>query len=241
MTATVVRGDCFTEATKHVALGACDLIVCDPPYGNIVNEEWDRKWSSRDMTQMTELVEALLKPGGTASIWGGIGTVGNRLFFRWLSDLEHWTERSGVPFLRIWDVITWKKKRAYGCKNKYLFTREECAMLVKGEKPKTFNVPLLDEKRGYAGYNAKYPAKSEYLRRSNVWTDVSEIFRGKIHPTQKPTRLAEIMIETSSNPGDLVVDLFAGSGSAGVAATKLGRECILFEKSDCRMLPEVAA
>lgn len=108
-------------------------------------------------------------------------------------------------------------------------------MLVKGEKPKTFNIPLLDEKRGYAGYNADYPAKSEFLRRTNVWTDVTELFKGKIHPAEKPSRLAEIMIETSSNPDDLVVDFFAGSGSTGVAAQKLNRRCILIEQSDCPM------
>lgn len=108
-------------------------------------------------------------------------------------------------------------------------------MLVMGDKPATFHIPLLEEKRGYAGYNVKYPAKSEFLRRTNVWDDVTELFRGKIHPTEKPSRLAEIMIETSSNPGDLVLDPFAGSGSTGVAAKKLGREYLLIEKSDCVM------
>jgi len=113
-------------------------------------------------------------------------------------------------------------------------------MLVKGPKPKTFHIPLLDEKRGYAGFNAAYPAKSEYLRRTNVWTDVTELFKGKIHPAEKPSRLAEIMIKTSSNPGDTVVDFFAGSGSTGVAAMKLGRKALLIEKSNCKMHPEVS-
>ena len=108
-------------------------------------------------------------------------------------------------------------------------------MLVKGDRPATFNIPLLDEKRGYAGYNPDYPARSEFKRRTNVWTDITELFRGKINPCEKPSRLAEIMIATSSNPGDLVLDLFAGSGSTGVAADKLGRRCILIEKSGCPM------
>lgn len=180
--------------------------------------------------QMTGIIERILKPGGTAFIWGGVGKPNNRIFFEWLSKLE--TE---IPTLQIWDVITWSKKRAYGRPDRLLFTREECAMIVKGDKPATFNVPLLETKRGYAGYNPKYPAKSEFLRRTNVWTDVSEIFRGKIHPTEKPSRLAEIAIEMSSNPGDLVVDMFAGSGSTAVAAIKLGRRCLLVEQSDCPM------
>lgn len=111
-------------------------------------------------------------------------------------------------------------------------------MLIKGDAPKTFHVPLLETKRAYAGYNAKYPAKSEFYRRTNVWDDVTELLRGKIHAAEKPSRLAEIMIQTSSNPGDLVVDLFAGSGSTGVASLTVGeRSCILFEKSDCEMRP----
>jgi hypothetical protein len=58
---------------------------------------------------------------------------------------------------------------------------------VKGnaKKPRVFNVPLLDKKRGYTGYNKKYPAKSEFFMRSNVWTDVTEIVQEKLHPTQK--------------------------------------------------------
>ena len=84
----------------------------------------------------------------------------------------------------------------------------------------------------------KYPAKSEFYRRTNVWDDVTELLRGKIHPAEKPARLAEIMIQTSSNPGDLVVDLFAGSGSTGVASLNVGgRRCVLYEKSDCAMHP----
>lgn len=201
------------------------LVVTDPPYGKILKETWD-------VEQYAELgrnLERLLMPGGTAYVWGGIGTPRNRPFFKWLASVE----ASGV--LTLYNLITWRKRRAYGKKDDYLFTREECAMLVKGSKPRTFNIPLLDEKRGYAGYNEKYPAKSEYLRRTNVWTDVTELFSGKIHPAEKPSRLAEIMIETSSRPGDVVVDFFAGSGSTGVAARKLGRKFVLIERSDCAM------
>lgn len=221
----VIRGNCFDVTAKWKA-EQIDLVVTDPPYGGMLAEGWDRK-SYYYAIQL--LLEKLLKPGGTAYVWGGIGTPGNRPFFKWLSTVES----SGI--LTLYNVITWRKRRAYGKKDDYLFTREECAMLVKGEKPKTFNIPLLDEKRGYAGYNADYPAKSEFLRRTNVWTDVTELFKGKIHPAEKPSRLAEIMIETSSNPDDLVVDFFAGSGSTGVAAQKLNRRCILIEQSDCPM------
>lgn len=223
----VVRADCFQQAPDR---GSVDLIVTDPPYGKILGTAWDRDWSYDDQIRLLFLIEESLKPGGTAYVWGGVGTYQNRIFFQWLSELER------VSSLRIWDVITWQKKRFYGVKNRYGFAREECAMLVKGDKPATFHVPYLAEKRGYAGFNADYPAKSEFKRRTNVWSDVSDMQRGKIHPAQKPVRLAEIMIETSSNPGETVVDFFAGSGSTGVAAANLDRHAVLYEISSCPML-----
>src|SRR5207247_7355353 len=48
---------------------------------------------------------------------------------------------------------------------------------------------------------------------------------------QMPERLLERIIKVSSNPGESVVDPFAGSGSTLVVAKKLGRECRGFELS----------
>lgn len=183
---TVVRADAFAYA-RSLPDGSFPLIIADPPYVGILPEAWDRAGSLYD--QLGHLVARLLPTGGTAYVWGGIGKPGKpRVFFDWLARVERDTG------LHIHTLITWSKKRAYGKADNYLFTREECAMLVKGDRPRTFHVPLLDAKRGYAGYDPRYPAKSEFLRRTNVWTDVTEIFRGKIHPAEKPARLAEIMI-----------------------------------------------
>ena len=54
----------------------------------------------------------------------------------------------------------------------------------------------------------------------------------KKHPTQKPTALIRKLIEDSTEPGDLVADFFAGSGTTGVAAKQTGRKFILFEISE---------
>ena len=43
------------------------------------------------------------------------------------------------------------------------------------------------------------------------------------HPTQKPIAVLEHIIKIASNPGDLVLDMFMGVGSTGVAALKNGR------------------
>ena len=52
------------------------------------------------------------------------------------------------------------------------------------------------------------------------------------YPTQKPVALAQRIIAASSNPGDLVLDPFAGSGTVGDAARTLGRRFLLIDETD---------
>jgi DNA modification methylase len=63
-----------------------------------------------------------------------------------------------------------------------------------------------------------------------VW-DVEQPSLNEYHPTQKPTALAERAIQNSSKPGDLVLDLFGGSGSTLIAAEQTGRTAYLMEIS----------
>lgn len=66
-------------------------------------------------------------------------------------------------------------------------------------------------------------------RRSGV-IHVDKIASGKnIHPTEKPVGIITPLIEMSTNPGDLIVDPFSGSGSTSVAAQRLGRNSLAFE------------
>ncbi len=51
------------------------------------------------------------------------------------------------------------------------------------------------------------------------------------YPTQKPLGIVERIVRVHSNPGDLVLDFFAGSGTTGEAAAKLGRGFILVDNS----------
>ena len=50
------------------------------------------------------------------------------------------------------------------------------------------------------------------------------------HPNEKPVLGLVPLIETFSQPGDIVLDPFAGSGSTGLAARQINRHFILFEK-----------
>ena len=51
------------------------------------------------------------------------------------------------------------------------------------------------------------------------------------YPTQKPEALAERILRASSNPGDLVLDPFAGSGTVGAVAARLGRRFLLIDNN----------
>jgi DNA modification methylase len=61
-----------------------------------------------------------------------------------------------------------------------------------------------------------------------VWA-VPKPAANRIHPTSKPVELIELALCNSSKPGDVVGDLFAGSGSTLVACERLGRSARLME------------
>ena len=46
-----------------------------------------------------------------------------------------------------------------------------------------------------------------------------------LHPTMKPLELVERALENSSRPGDVILDLFLGSGTTLIAAERTGRIC----------------
>jgi site-specific DNA-methyltransferase (adenine-specific) len=88
----------------------------------------------------------------------------------------------------------------------------------------------------YPNTKNKRPRLRRYLKemggrvQDNVWTDINPINSQAAerlgYPTQKPLALLERIIQASSNPGDVVLDPFAGCGTAIMAAQKLGRRWI---------------
>ena len=71
--------------------------------------------------------------------------------------------------------------------------------------------------------------KSDFEEMLDVWYISRDNLMKYQHPTQKPVRLAERAILKSSNPGDIVLDCFGGSGSTLVACEQLGRTCRMME------------
>ena len=94
---------------------------------------------------------------------------------------------------------------------------------------------LWSARDGRSKHYFDYPAmKAENggKQMKNIWRlptpGAAEKRHGK-HPTQKPVALVARCLRASTNAGDLVLDLFAGSGSSGVAALELGRRFIGIE------------
>lgn len=214
----------------RLPVGVVDLILTDPPYFNILPEVWDRVFPvgchdefAAWLAQTLNAFAPSLKPNGSLLFFGGLGRHGAHPFWHTIEALESlgWTYRN---------VITWKKRRAYGKSKDYLFCREEIAWLSRSNAREevTFNIPLLAEKRGYDGWNPKHKAKSEFKRVSNVWTDIvddiPELMRPR-RPAEKPVALLRRFVETHSNPGDIVVDPFCGTGSTLAACMQSGRTC----------------
>ena len=201
-----------------------DLILIDPPYYGIVEDAWDNQWKTENdycdwLIDHLRLAATRLNALGSLIVFGGIGKHESHPFFSVILRVE--------KFLCFRNLITWKKRRAYGKSHDYLFCREEIAWFSASSERTavTFNVPLTSEKRGYAGFNPKYPAKSEFKRVSNVWDDIPELMRPE-RSCQKPEPLIERLIDTHSNQGDLVVDFFSGYGTTGIVALKRNRRFI---------------
>lgn len=209
------------------------LIVADPPYflsngGTTVRSGeqvcvdkgiWDTSNGleadhAYNTAWMTEALR-VLSPGG--SMWVS-GTMHN-IFSVGFAALQ--------MGMRIVNNVTWFKPNApfnAGCRS-FTHSNETLLWLTKGPDAKhTFNYDWakagdFDEDR------LKNPGK----QMRDVWsipvTPSSERSFG-FHPTQKPLKLMERIIGSTSHPGETVLELFAGSGTAGVAAVASGRNYI---------------
>ena len=85
----------------------------------------------------------------------------------------------------------------------------------------------------YAGEGAKPTGKKSRWygpkNESTLWSIPQISINDNVHPTQKPIALCARAIRNSSRPGELVLDIFGGSGSTLIAAEQLGRACNILE------------
>lgn len=120
-----------------------------------------------------------------------------------IQELANMLVLSGFKQLRF---IEWVKTNPVPINSKinYLTNSREIAVVaVKGNKPV---------------FNSKYD--------NGIYNFPIEHTSNRCHPTQKSLKLFEALIKKHSNPGDLVLDTFLGSGTTAIAAKNLNRKCI---------------
>ncbi len=219
---TIISGDCI-EILGEVKKPLADLIFADPPFniGYKYDVYEDRK-AYDDYYQWTHDWMAAcmkaLKP--TGSFWIAIGD-------DYAAEVRVIGRKLGLN-LRNW--VIWHY--TFGQATKYKFARSHTHLFyftkTTDRKEVTFNdmdirIPSARQTT-YADSRANPKGKIP----DDVWSfsRVCGTFheRVKWHPCQMPEKVLERIIKVSSNPGDLVVDPFSGSGTTLVVAANLKRD-----------------
>ena len=71
--------------------------------------------------------------------------------------------------------------------------------------------------------------KETFAEQLDVWYEKRDNTAKYVHPTQKPVRLAERALKRNSASGDIVIDVFGGSGSTLIGREQMGRRCYVME------------
>lgn len=130
--------------------------------------------------------------------------------------------------------IIWAYDYGGRAKDRWPAKHDNILLYVKDNKRYTFNVDAIER----IPYMAPALVGEEKAARGKLPTDtwwhtiVSPTGKEKTgYPTQKPLGILRRIIAASSNPGDLVLDFFAGSGTTGVVAMELGRRFLLVDNN----------
>lgn len=214
-----------------------DLLILDPPYN--LNKKFGstqfKRMSSEYYAEWVEtwLVKLLPTLKSTASIY---------FCGDWQSSATVYPVLKKYFIIR--NRITWEREKGRGAKTNWKNSSEDIWFCTVSEKY-TFNVEAVKLKRKViAPYRHENGQPKDWAEDSdgnyrltypsNLWTDISVPFwsmpENTDHPTQKPEKLIAKLVLASSNPGDLILDPFLGSGTSAVVAQKLGRDFIGIEQ-----------
>jgi site-specific DNA-methyltransferase (adenine-specific) len=231
----ILQGDCV-ELLNSLPANSIDLIFADPPYNlqlqndlhrpnmtkvDAVTDEWDQFNSFEDYDNFTRAwlaaCKRLLKATGTIWVIGSyhnifrVGAIMQDLGF-WLLNDVIWIKINpmpnfrGVRFTNAHETLIWASTQQGA---RYTFNHHA----MKG---------LNDEKQMRSDWWLLSLATGrERLKDENG---------AKAHSTQKPESLLYRVILSSTNPGDVVLDPFFGSGTTGAVAKRLHRNWIGIER-----------
>ena len=240
---TILAGDCVEEMNKLPA-GSVDLIFADPPYNlqlrgdlhrpdnskvDAVDNDWDQFDSFKLYDTFTKAwlkaAHRLLKPNGAIWVIGSyhnIFRVGAELRNQgyWLLNDVVWRKTNPMPNFRgkrltnAHETLIWASKSEGA---KYTFNYEALKAMNDGIQMRSdWTFPIC------TGHERLKDAKGD-----------------KAHPTQKPEALLHRVLVATTNPGDVVLDPFFGTGTTGAVAKMLGRDFIGIEReADYRAVAE---
>ncbi len=130
--------------------------------------------------------------------------------------------------------IIWAYDYGGKSKNKWPSKHDTILVYVKNPTKYFFNSTEVD-REPYMAPGLVTPEKVEKGKLpTDVWwhTIVSPTGKEKTgYPTQKPKGILRRVIQASSQPGDLILDFFAGSGTTGAVAAELNRQFILIDQN----------
>ena len=218
-------GDCF-EGLKSIPDHSIDCIVTDPPYGN-TNCDFD---CIVDEPTLLKELKRVIKPNRAVCIFCML-----RMAVRLINIDPKWFRYEWI----------WAKNRGTGfiTANKMPMRAHEM-ILVFSEKQTLYNPQFT--------YGKPYRTKgrSSCVHYGSALRDRTDNPDGRrypldviqfsnvnqagvnVQPTQKPADLCEYLIRTYSNPGDVILDPFAGSGTTAVAAINSDRSFIGWERDE---------
>jgi DNA modification methylase len=200
----------LTEVEQLMHGKKADMVFTDPPYG--VAYEGGHNDKKRQQIQN----DALEGEDLTSLFYGALTaaitvTAEHAPFYVWFASgksVETFAAFADLP-LKLRAVIQWYKVRSGlgAFMSQYIPNCEPCIYAYKAGCSPQWYGPT-DEK--------------------TVW-ELQKESRNEFHPTQKPVELPERAITNSSKKGQLVLDLFGGSGSTLIACEKTGRHARLME------------
>ena len=230
----IIQDDCVA-AMKRLPDGCVDMVFADPPYnlqlgGELFRPEGGRvdacddAWDHFDTFQAYDeftrawLAEArrILKPNGTLWVIGSYHNI-----FRVgaaLQDAGYW----------ILNDIIWRKSNPMPNFRGTRFTNahETLIWASRSEESRyTFNY------RAMKALNDELQMRSDWVLPICAGGERAKNGEGaKAHPTQKPEALLYRVLLASTQPGDVVLDPFFGTGTTGAVARRLGRQWIGIER-----------
>ncbi len=235
VTDKTILGDAF-DVLPLLPEQSVDLLIADPPYnrtkyynGRLFSKtdaeayaEFTRRWLS--------LALPALKPDASVYVccdWESSLVIGGVL----------------QEFFTVRNRITWQREKGRGAKANWKNSMEDIWFATVSDDYVFHLDAVRQRRRVIAPYRVDGAPKdwqetSEGSFRdtcpSNFWDDITVPFwsmqENTAHPTQKPEKLLAKLLLASSDPGDLVLDPFLGSGSTSVTAKKLGRHYVGVER-----------